>query len=122
VTSTVKAGVWLLLFFGALIVSACQIPPVAPIFLLRMRLNPSGLALINNTGPGHDNDLIWEPNATNLPPAGCARRSHDYFSRTAAQTVTPLARFSGRDERLRVRDVDWPVGPIKAGIISEPRD
>jgi hypothetical protein len=27
------------------------------------------VALINYTGPGHDNDLIWEPNATNLPPA-----------------------------------------------------
>jgi hypothetical protein len=26
-------------------------------------------ALVNNMGPGHDNDLIWEPNATNLPPA-----------------------------------------------------
>jgi hypothetical protein len=26
------------------------------------------VALINNTGPGHDNDLIWEPNASNLPP------------------------------------------------------
>jgi hypothetical protein len=26
------------------------------------------VALINNTGPGHDNDLIWEPNAANLPP------------------------------------------------------
>ncbi len=26
------------------------------------------VALINYTGPGHDNDLIWEPNATNLPP------------------------------------------------------
>jgi hypothetical protein len=32
-----------------------------------MRLSPSRLALINNTSPGHDNDLIWEPNATNLP-------------------------------------------------------
>jgi hypothetical protein len=27
------------------------------------------VALINNTGPGHDNDQIWLPNATNLPPA-----------------------------------------------------
>jgi hypothetical protein len=27
------------------------------------------VALINYTGPGHDNDLIWEPNATNLPAA-----------------------------------------------------
>lgn len=26
------------------------------------------VALVNNTGPGHDNDLIWEPNQTNLPP------------------------------------------------------
>jgi hypothetical protein len=26
------------------------------------------VALINNTGPGHDNDLIWEPNPGNLPP------------------------------------------------------
>ena len=26
------------------------------------------VALINYTGPGHDNDLIWEPNPTNLPP------------------------------------------------------
>jgi hypothetical protein len=26
------------------------------------------VALINNTGPGHDNDLIWEPNSGNLPP------------------------------------------------------
>jgi hypothetical protein len=26
------------------------------------------VALVNNTGPGHDNDLIWEPNMTNLPP------------------------------------------------------
>jgi hypothetical protein len=26
------------------------------------------VALINNTGPGHDNDLIWEPNAAHLPP------------------------------------------------------
>ena len=26
------------------------------------------VALINNTGPGHDNDLIWEPNTNNLPP------------------------------------------------------
>jgi hypothetical protein len=26
------------------------------------------VALINNTGPGHDNDLIWEPNPANLPP------------------------------------------------------
>lgn len=25
-------------------------------------------ALINNIGPGHDNDTIWEPNVTNLPP------------------------------------------------------
>jgi len=25
------------------------------------------VALINYTGPGHDNDLIWEPNANNLP-------------------------------------------------------
>jgi hypothetical protein len=28
------------------------------------------VALVNNIGPGHDNDLIWEPNATNLPPRG----------------------------------------------------
>jgi hypothetical protein len=27
------------------------------------------VALINSTGIGHDNDLIWEPNVTNLPPA-----------------------------------------------------
>jgi hypothetical protein len=27
------------------------------------------VALINNTGPGHDNDMIWEPNSTNLPPS-----------------------------------------------------
>lgn len=27
------------------------------------------VALINNTSPGHDNDLIWEPNAANLPPS-----------------------------------------------------
>jgi hypothetical protein len=27
------------------------------------------VALVNNTGPGHDNDQIWLPNATNLPPA-----------------------------------------------------
>jgi hypothetical protein len=26
------------------------------------------VALINNTGPGHDNDMIWEPNPGNLPP------------------------------------------------------
>jgi len=26
------------------------------------------VALINYTGPGHDNDLIWEPNTNNLPP------------------------------------------------------
>jgi hypothetical protein len=26
------------------------------------------VALVNYIGPGHDNDLIWEPNATNLPP------------------------------------------------------
>lgn len=26
------------------------------------------VALVNYTGPGHDNDLIWEPNVTNLPP------------------------------------------------------
>jgi hypothetical protein len=26
------------------------------------------VALINNIGPGHDNDLIWEPNTNNLPP------------------------------------------------------
>jgi hypothetical protein len=26
------------------------------------------VALVNNIGPGHDNDLIWEPNAANLPP------------------------------------------------------
>jgi hypothetical protein len=26
------------------------------------------VALINNTGPGHDNDLIWEPNTNKLPP------------------------------------------------------
>jgi hypothetical protein len=26
------------------------------------------VALLNYAGPGHDNDLIWEPNATNLPP------------------------------------------------------
>ena len=26
------------------------------------------VALINYTAPGHDNDLIWEPNPTNLPP------------------------------------------------------
>ncbi len=26
-------------------------------------------ALINNTGPGHDNDTIWTPNTNNLPPA-----------------------------------------------------
>jgi hypothetical protein len=25
------------------------------------------VALVNNIGPGHDNDLIWEPNQTNLP-------------------------------------------------------
>jgi hypothetical protein len=25
------------------------------------------VALINNTGPGHDNDMIWEPNPVNLP-------------------------------------------------------
>jgi hypothetical protein len=30
------------------------------------------VALINNTGPGHDNDLIWEPNVTNLPPLDVA--------------------------------------------------
>jgi len=28
------------------------------------------VALINSTGPGHDNDLIWEPNSANLPPPG----------------------------------------------------
>ncbi len=27
------------------------------------------VALVNNTGPGHENDLIWEPNTNNLPPA-----------------------------------------------------
>ncbi|MGO8696480.1 MAG: YdjY domain-containing protein [Limisphaerales bacterium] len=27
------------------------------------------VALINNTGPGHDNDMIWIPNTNNLPPA-----------------------------------------------------
>ena len=26
------------------------------------------VALINNIGPGHDNDMIWEPNGANLPP------------------------------------------------------
>ena len=26
------------------------------------------VALMNNTAAGHDNDLIWIPNATNLPP------------------------------------------------------
>lgn len=26
------------------------------------------VALINNTGPGHDNDLIWLANTNNLPP------------------------------------------------------
>jgi hypothetical protein len=26
------------------------------------------VALINNVGPGHDNDLIWEPDTNNLPP------------------------------------------------------
>jgi hypothetical protein len=26
------------------------------------------VALINNTGPGHDNDQIWAPNTNNLPP------------------------------------------------------
>jgi hypothetical protein len=26
------------------------------------------VALINNTGPGHDNDLIWFANTNNLPP------------------------------------------------------
>ena len=26
------------------------------------------VALVNYTGPGHDNDLIWEPNVPNLPP------------------------------------------------------
>jgi hypothetical protein len=26
------------------------------------------VALINYTGPGHDNDMIWEPNTGNLPP------------------------------------------------------
>jgi hypothetical protein len=26
------------------------------------------VALINNTGPGHDNDLIWAANTNNLPP------------------------------------------------------
>ena len=26
------------------------------------------VALINNPAPGHDNDMIWEPNTTNLPP------------------------------------------------------
>jgi hypothetical protein len=30
------------------------------------------VALINNIGPGHDNDLIWEPNVTNLPPPDLA--------------------------------------------------
>ena len=28
------------------------------------------VALVNNTGPGHDNDLIWAPNTNNLPPPG----------------------------------------------------
>lgn len=27
------------------------------------------VALINNTSPGHDNDMIWVPNTNNLPPA-----------------------------------------------------
>jgi hypothetical protein len=27
------------------------------------------VALINNTGAGHDNDMIWIPNTNNLPPA-----------------------------------------------------
>jgi hypothetical protein len=27
------------------------------------------VALINNIGPGHDNDLIWEPDIPHLPPA-----------------------------------------------------
>jgi hypothetical protein len=26
------------------------------------------VALINNIGPGHDNDMIWTPNTNNLPP------------------------------------------------------
>jgi hypothetical protein len=26
-------------------------------------------ALVNNNGPGHDNDGVWIPNATNLPPS-----------------------------------------------------
>jgi hypothetical protein len=28
------------------------------------------VALINNVGTGHDNDMIWQPNAANLPPRG----------------------------------------------------
>jgi hypothetical protein len=27
------------------------------------------VALVNYIGPGHDNDMIWEPNRTSLPPA-----------------------------------------------------
>jgi len=30
------------------------------------------VALINYTGPGHENDLIWEPNTNNLPPPDVA--------------------------------------------------
>ena len=30
------------------------------------------VALINNTGPGHDNDLIWLANTNNLPPTNQA--------------------------------------------------
>ncbi len=29
------------------------------------------VALINNTAPGHDNDMIWQPAASNLPPPDC---------------------------------------------------
>jgi hypothetical protein len=29
------------------------------------------VSLINYTGQGHDNDMIWEPHAPNLPPPDC---------------------------------------------------
>jgi hypothetical protein len=37
------------------------------------------VALINNVGPGHDNDMIWEPNPANLPPPTCRWRSRSLF-------------------------------------------
>jgi hypothetical protein len=61
--SVMKHGSWV--YNGSLIVRGTFLAQVDG-SIISLVTDP--VALINNTGPGHDNDLIWTPNTNNIPP------------------------------------------------------